>query len=329
MRLQGAHALGATGTACATTATASRCRAVGIAVSSLALFLSTPAHAADPAVGTCAAGQRSTSESKSADKTAKGRGPSVSSGNWKVPLPRVAGSAPGEPTGGCIADPNDPNDPDVTGATGSPATGPSAPGGTGNGGHGRRRAPLHAPDYAYSPYPYAEPGGSPRTWRLDATAEGAYAFNDTARTNAGLRMFSGALELSASANLFLAPYGTGATVFGTTVETAWLGDVGASLASPTADGVHFHYGGGVLYWNNGGQAATGGYGSYGIDFFPTSPVIISTVAKVGGLGGEWYFDLRGTAGVSLGQIEAYVGYSHLRVGGVSLGGPLMGIRMWL
>jgi hypothetical protein len=188
---------------------------------------------------------------------------------------------------------------------------------------------LHAPDYAYSPYPYSEPGGSPRTWRLDATAEGAYAFNDTARTQVGLRIFSGALELSASANLFLARYGTGATVFGTAVETAWLGDVGGSLASPTADGVHFHYGGGVLYWNNSGQAATGGYGSYGIDFFPTNPVIISTVAKVGGLGGEWYFDLRGTAGVSLGQIEAYVGYSYQRVAGVSLGGPLMGIRMWL
>ncbi len=113
------------------------------------------------------------------------------------------------------------------------------------------------------------------------------------------------------------------------VYQQWLGDVGGSLASPTADRVHFHYGGGALYWNNGGQGATGGYGSYGIDFFPLNPIIISTVAKVGGLGGEWYLDLRGTAGVSLGQIEAYVGYSHLSVAGVSLGGPLMGIRMWL
>jgi hypothetical protein len=299
------------------------CRTSCAALASFILLAHSSADAADPVIGTCSAGQRATSEASSADKSKRGK-KKAPDGTWFKP--GLAGGTAPDPTGGCIAEPAK-SSKDKGGAN-TPGPQGIGPGGYGLGYPGKRRPPLHAPDYAYSPYPYAQEGSS-RTWRLDATAEGAYAFNDTARTNVGVRIFSGALELSASANLFVAPYGTGATVFGTRVETAWLGDVGGSLASPTADGVHFHYGGGALYWNNEGQGATGGYGSYGIDFFPLDPIIISTVAKVGGLGGQWYFDIRGTAGVSLGQIEAYVGYSHLRVGGVSLGGPLMGIRMWL
>lgn len=298
-------------------------------MASLVLLIQSAAYGADPGVGVCAAGQRATSESSSADKASKKNGgkKQAADGTWFKP--GLAGGSAPDPTGGCIADPTKDPAKDPTAATGGPrVVGTGPPGSTGAGHRERRRAPLHAPDYQYSLHPYSK-GGSPRSFRLDATAEGAYAFNDTARTNAGLRIFSGALELSAAANLFVAPYGRGASVFGATVETAWLGDVGGSLASPTADGVHFHYGGGVLYWNNEGQAATGGYGSYGIDFFPMDPIVISTVAKVGGLGGQWYFDVRGTAGVSLGQIEAYVGYSYLSVAGASLGGPLMGIRMWL
>jgi len=303
---------------------ASLCRTLCAAAVSSVLLTAGVANAADPVIGQCSAGQRATSEASSADKSAKnGKNKKAPNGTWFKP--GLSGSQAPDPTGGCIAEPK--KDKDDKGGINAPGAQGAGPGGYAVG-TGRRRAPLHAPDYAYSPYPYSDER-STRTWRLDATAEGAYAFNDTARTNAGVRIFSGALELSASANLFVAPYGTGASVFGTVIDTAWLGDVGGSLASPTADGVHFHYGGGALYWNNEGQGATGGYGSYGIDFFPLDPIIISTVAKVGGLGGQWYFDIRGTAGVSLGQIEAYVGYSHLSVGGVSLGGPLMGIRMWL
>ncbi len=68
---------------------------------------------------------------------------------------------------------------------------------------------------------------------------------------------------------------------------------------------------------------------WGFDAFLAAPVVWSVSLALGRLGQAWLFDGRTSLGFMLGRGELLLGYQHLQVGKVPLGGPFAGLRLWL
>jgi hypothetical protein len=108
-----------------------------------------------------------------------------------------------------------------------------------------------------------------------------------------------------------------------------------------ATSVQFRTSVGVLHWfedadaNDGDelsaeQRTTPGFDfGYGFDAFVHRPFILSAEGHLGALGEAFTWQARATLGAMFGPVEGYAGYQELNVGGVSLGGPLAGIRAFL
>ena len=172
-----------------------------------------------------------------------------------------------------------------------------------------------------------------RTQRFSfrASGEASYVFNDILRTRAAARiLFPSRVEVDGAVSFFAEQLPkTGE------VETAVLGRAGLSVRFAQDSTAQFRTGVHILHWSYGGDPANGFAGSYGFDFFPGKPVIASVDLFLGVLGvgaaenHALFFNMRGTVGVALGRAEVYVGADLITIDRVSLGGPLMGVRIWL
>lgn len=69
--------------------------------------------------------------------------------------------------------------------------------------------------------------------------------------------------------------------------------------------------------------------STSFDLFPAWPVVISGRIDAGRLYQAFMGRARGTVGVMLWRMELYGGYEHTQVGRVGLGGPTVGVRLWI
>jgi hypothetical protein len=65
------------------------------------------------------------------------------------------------------------------------------------------------------------------------------------------------------------------------------------------------------------------------DLFPAWPVVFSGRADIGKLHHAWMGRARASVGVMLWRMEIFGGYEHTQVGRVGMGGPMLGIRLWL
>jgi hypothetical protein len=68
--------------------------------------------------------------------------------------------------------------------------------------------------------------------------------------------------------------------------------------------------------------------TYGADFFPVRPLVLSTALDVGDLGWAAVVHGRGTVGLIHRGGEVFAGYDFLRIGSVNLQGPVLGLRFW-
>jgi len=68
--------------------------------------------------------------------------------------------------------------------------------------------------------------------------------------------------------------------------------------------------------------------TYGADFFPARPLVLSLQADYGNLGNTGVAHHRATLGVLLQRFELYAGFDHLNIGGNAVDGPLAGLRLW-
>jgi hypothetical protein len=66
---------------------------------------------------------------------------------------------------------------------------------------------------------------------------------------------------------------------------------------------------------------------YAAEIYPIRPVVITASAELGNLGTAFTSRLRSTVGVQMHRVEAYVGYDWVNIGGVSLSGPMLGLRI--
>ena len=164
-------------------------------------------------------------------------------------------------------------------------------------------------------------------WSFRPSGEASYVFDSILRARVAARFLTPSrLELDGAISFF-AEQLEGSDV----VETALLGRGGLSVRFAQESAVQFRTGVSILHWNYEGDQANGVAASYGFDFFPGEPVIGSVDLLLGvlGPGKALFFEGRGTLGVSLGRAEVYVGYDFVLIEDVDLGGPLMGVRLWL
>jgi hypothetical protein len=68
--------------------------------------------------------------------------------------------------------------------------------------------------------------------------------------------------------------------------------------------------------------------SYGGDWFPVRPLVISSTVDFGTLGNAWVVHARSTVGINYHGGELFAGYDFLRIGHVDLQGPMVGVRWW-
>lgn len=68
---------------------------------------------------------------------------------------------------------------------------------------------------------------------------------------------------------------------------------------------------------------------YGFDAYVSAPFVLSGEGHVGALGAAFTWQARATLGVLFGPVEWYAGYQEVSIGGVSLGGPVTGLRAFL
>jgi hypothetical protein len=84
-----------------------------------------------------------------------------------------------------------------------------------------------------------------------------------------------------------------------------------------------------LNWLNDASRTDFGFNcTYGGDFFPAKPWVLSAEIDGGTLGDAGLFRFRTTAGVLLDRFETYVGYEYLDIGSTRCNFLIAGLRVW-
>lgn len=108
----------------------------------------------------------------------------------------------------------------------------------------------------------------------------------------------------------------------------WLGDITATYRFAQNEQIQIHTGlGARLMFDNGHDR--GGFNFlYGFDAFPVQPVHLFGSFEAGSLGNAFLWRLHGGVGANWNHGELFVGYDYLNIGGATLQGPFVGLRLW-
>ena len=80
--------------------------------------------------------------------------------------------------------------------------------------------------------------------------------------------------------------------------------------------------------DSGGEDAIGFNFTYGADFYPVKPIVLSSSIDLGRLGGASLIHGRATIGVIWNRVEVYAGYDVYSVGGADLHSWITGLRLY-
>jgi hypothetical protein len=84
-----------------------------------------------------------------------------------------------------------------------------------------------------------------------------------------------------------------------------------------------------LNWLGDGAGEDIGFNfTYGGDFYPVKPLVLSGELDLGSLNHAFLLHLRGTAGVQLKQVELFTGYDYLQLDSSNVHGVVAGVRLW-
>lgn len=113
--------------------------------------------------------------------------------------------------------------------------------------------------------------------------------------------------------------------------TFFSGHVGYRFVE--TDTFTMHTGIGGAAWQSAGLWAGGIDLYYGFDWFLVEPIVFSLNAEIGGLGEAARFGFQGSIGAMLGRTEIFLGWEHFVLAreaqAIELGGPQVGVRLWL
>ena len=85
---------------------------------------------------------------------------------------------------------------------------------------------------------------------------------------------------------------------------------------------------GVNWSADNGRGAAGFNFTYGMDWFPVRPVVVSGTIDWGRLGDASLFHGRASIGLLLNRFEVFTGYDHYNLEGAPLNGLVNGLRIW-
>ncbi len=111
-------------------------------------------------------------------------------------------------------------------------------------------------------------------------------------------------------------------------DQIWIGDCNLVFRFAQSERMQWRTGLG-LNWLDDPAATDFGFNfTYGMDYFPRRPWVISSTLDWGTLGHAELFRYRATVGVIVRGIEAFTGYEYLDVDRTQIGSLLGGVRIW-
>jgi hypothetical protein len=200
---------------------------------------------------------------------------------------------------------------------------------------GLRYAPLPDMSPLRDSYPRDEVAPSAQRWAAQARIEGGANLDGVGRAGALARLLTPApVELEASWLGFLERDGAG-------LDWAHLSGLRLNWRFAEASSIQFRTGIGYQHWFEDREplaespltaeqrSRPGADLGYGFDAFVAKPFLLSAEGRVGVLGNAFSWQARATLGALFGPVEWYAGYDEVNIGGVSLGGPVTGLRGFL
>ncbi len=112
-------------------------------------------------------------------------------------------------------------------------------------------------------------------------------------------------------------------------DSLWTGDANLVFRFCQSKQVQMRTGIGFNWLSDQSNSDFGFNFTYGGDWFPTKPVIVSHEIDWGKLGHASLFHGRVTVGANYHRFEPYVGYEYFSVGNANFNGLVLGTRLWL
>ncbi|QDT56772.1 hypothetical protein Pan44_48320 [Caulifigura coniformis] len=107
-----------------------------------------------------------------------------------------------------------------------------------------------------------------------------------------------------------------------------LGDANVVFRFAQSETALFYTGLGFNWLEDHGDFDAGFNFTYGADWFPAKPLVVSSSIDLGGLGGASFFRSRTTVGALIERFEIYTGFDYLNVEGVDIPTGVAGLRVW-
>ncbi|MCB9753678.1 MAG: hypothetical protein H6713_27365 [Myxococcales bacterium] len=165
-----------------------------------------------------------------------------------------------------------------------------------------------------------------RVWSLNLGLEGAFLPADTVRGGFSTRVLVSLFELNSSWS-YLHEFDIR--------DRLVLGDINIGFSGGSRY-VHAHFGVGPSFMIDpsvpdiSARTLVGvNYVSARLEVFPKKPLVLKLGADAGRLRAADYWRLRASLGATIGKLELFAGYEHLQVGAVPLGGPMVGVVVWI
>jgi hypothetical protein len=107
-----------------------------------------------------------------------------------------------------------------------------------------------------------------------------------------------------------------------------IGDCNLIYRFAQSPRVAMRMGVGANWLNDSTRTDLGFNFTYGGDFFPRKPWVVSTAIDWGTLGHAGLFRFRTTAGLIINRFESYVGYEYMDIGTTQGNSLIGGVRVW-
>lgn len=111
-------------------------------------------------------------------------------------------------------------------------------------------------------------------------------------------------------------------------DDLWTGDANVVFRFAQNEYLVMRSGLGVNYLSDDDGTDLGFNFTYGGDWFPMKPFIVSAEIDWGWIGKAGLFNARSTIGVNIQNIEVYCGFSYFDVGSAQIRGVISGLQLW-
>ncbi|MEN6458794.1 MAG: hypothetical protein ABFC63_07680 [Thermoguttaceae bacterium] len=184
---------------------------------------------------------------------------------------------------------------------------------------------------SFAQFPYDNVPGSmtiegltnTKSWGAQLSTDYATGFDDL-KSVGGHLIFSTASRFGAdlSARDFQERLSTGQH------DWLWLGDANLVFCFARNETMQWRTGLGINWLDDAHRTDVGFNFTYGFDWFPRKPWVVSTEIDWGNLGRSGLFHFRSTAGVMVNRFEAYTGYEYYDFDRVHTNALIAGVRVW-